>query len=619
MTVAEIGWFAAGFHPDGQTGTAAFQTRYAALVEGFGLPAKRKIKALSKGMKAKVSLSLALASDPPLLVLDEPTSGLDTMVRREFLESMVDLASTGRTVLLSSHQIAEVERVASHVALIHQGQADPGRAARRAEGAHLPAGAHVHHPRSSRGACREPPRGADRRGRRTAAGPLAGPRPRPGRGGFRANHAWRRIDPGRDAESRGHLHRLHAWPPSPGLAPHIGGERGLTALSPAPGRHSRRSISMVARLWWKDARQFWPIWALLAVVALAVQGLALHYEYAEARQGGMAVAALFWACLYGFAVAAAAFAGERETRTLGLLDALPVERWRLWLAKSSFALVSTLALGLVLFAAASLVTDRWQIVTPGRGLVSGRTRAARGALLGPPLVGGHQQRAAGRGAGDQFGIPDPASLGYGIRAPGSARTIHELLTLAIGVVALIGSAFLFIRSGPPRRPLLGTSARSLVPRRAASPASTSGGHAEPATVLARGGAEPGVADVSRRPLGRGMAGLARDRDARLRLLSEGTGRGAGRGRLQRRRGDPRGHQRLRHRASREDPDFPDESRGRAPPGLAGQARDLDGRPLDPRDPARRRDDPRDPVRGTSLHPDPEPGSRSRGCSRGGGA
>jgi ABC-2 type transport system ATP-binding protein len=122
MTVAEIGWFAAGFHPDARTGTAAFQTRYAELVDGFGLPPKRKIKALSKGMKAKVSLALALASDPPLLVLDEPTSGLDTMVRREFLESMVDLAATGRTVLLSSHQISEVERVASHVALIHQGK-----------------------------------------------------------------------------------------------------------------------------------------------------------------------------------------------------------------------------------------------------------------------------------------------------------------------------------------------------------------------------------------------------------------------------------------------------------------------------------------------------------------
>ena len=100
----------------------AYQTRYAELVRGFELPPKRKIKALSKGMRAKVSLSLALASDPSLLILDEPTSGLDVLVRREFLESMVDLAGAGRTVLLSSHQIGEVERVASHVALLHQGK-----------------------------------------------------------------------------------------------------------------------------------------------------------------------------------------------------------------------------------------------------------------------------------------------------------------------------------------------------------------------------------------------------------------------------------------------------------------------------------------------------------------
>ncbi len=129
MTVAEIGWFAAGFHPDARTGTAAYQTRYVELTEGFGLPPKRKIKALSKGMRAKVSLALALASDPALLVLDEPTSGLDAMVRREFLESLVDLASTGRTVLLSSHQIGEVERVASHIAMLHQGKLILGRAA----------------------------------------------------------------------------------------------------------------------------------------------------------------------------------------------------------------------------------------------------------------------------------------------------------------------------------------------------------------------------------------------------------------------------------------------------------------------------------------------------------
>src|SRR5208337_3404332 len=92
MTVEEIGWFTAGFY--GQT----FLPEYHRLVANFGLPVKRKIKALSKGMRAKVSLALALAQQPELLVLDEPTSGLDTMVRREFLESMVERAAAGQTV-----------------------------------------------------------------------------------------------------------------------------------------------------------------------------------------------------------------------------------------------------------------------------------------------------------------------------------------------------------------------------------------------------------------------------------------------------------------------------------------------------------------------------------------
>jgi ABC-2 type transport system ATP-binding protein len=117
MTVSEIGWFAAGFHREND-----YLTRYRALIDGFGLPPQRKIRGLSKGMRAEVSLSLALASEPELLVLDEPTSGLDVLVRREFLESMVDLAGGGRTVLLSSHQMAEVERVASHVAVLHRGK-----------------------------------------------------------------------------------------------------------------------------------------------------------------------------------------------------------------------------------------------------------------------------------------------------------------------------------------------------------------------------------------------------------------------------------------------------------------------------------------------------------------
>lgn len=116
MTVGEIGWFAAGFYP------AGFEERYRKLAGEFGLPNDRKLKALSKGMRAKVALSLAMAHDPELLILDEPTSGLDTLVRREFLESMVDLAATGRTVLLSSHQISEVERVADYVAIVRGGR-----------------------------------------------------------------------------------------------------------------------------------------------------------------------------------------------------------------------------------------------------------------------------------------------------------------------------------------------------------------------------------------------------------------------------------------------------------------------------------------------------------------
>lgn len=122
MTVAEIGWFAAGFHPECPGGAAGFVERYKALGEGFALLPRQKIRGLSKGMRAKVALALAMASEPELLVLDEPTSGLDVLVRRDFLESMVDLAGGGRTVVLSSHQIAEVERVASHVALLNRGR-----------------------------------------------------------------------------------------------------------------------------------------------------------------------------------------------------------------------------------------------------------------------------------------------------------------------------------------------------------------------------------------------------------------------------------------------------------------------------------------------------------------
>src|SRR5216684_5550289 len=116
MTVAEIGWFTAGFYPPG------FLPRYQQLTGDFELDPKAKLQHLSKGQYAKVGLALALAPDPEVLILDEPTSGLDLLVRREFLSSMVRLAGQGRTILICSHQVAEIERIASHAAFLHNGK-----------------------------------------------------------------------------------------------------------------------------------------------------------------------------------------------------------------------------------------------------------------------------------------------------------------------------------------------------------------------------------------------------------------------------------------------------------------------------------------------------------------
>jgi ABC-2 type transport system ATP-binding protein len=116
MTVREIGWFTAGFHK------AGFFLRYLESAQRFRLDASARLRTLSKGGYAKVGLALALASDPEVLILDEPTSGLDLFVRREFLASMVELAGAGRTILISSHGIAEVERVASHAGFMAEGR-----------------------------------------------------------------------------------------------------------------------------------------------------------------------------------------------------------------------------------------------------------------------------------------------------------------------------------------------------------------------------------------------------------------------------------------------------------------------------------------------------------------
>lgn len=116
MTVSEIGWFTGAFHRGG------FRDRFLDWAGKLGLDPGKKIKEFSKGGYARVGLALALAADPEVLLLDEPTSGLDLHTRREFLANLVDLAAEGRTILISSHSISELERFASHAALVHGGR-----------------------------------------------------------------------------------------------------------------------------------------------------------------------------------------------------------------------------------------------------------------------------------------------------------------------------------------------------------------------------------------------------------------------------------------------------------------------------------------------------------------
>ena len=117
MTVDEIIGFNAAFYPTWDEALAE------KLLEDLGLPRDRKLRDLSRGMQAKVGLVMALGARPEVLILDDPTSGLDAVVRREFLEAMINnVQSEGGTVFFSSHLIHEMERVVDQVALIHQGK-----------------------------------------------------------------------------------------------------------------------------------------------------------------------------------------------------------------------------------------------------------------------------------------------------------------------------------------------------------------------------------------------------------------------------------------------------------------------------------------------------------------
>jgi len=93
-----------------------------ALVERFSLDPTKKGSAYSKGNRQKVALVSALASDSELLVLDEPTSGLDPLMEAVFRECVGEERDRGRTVLLSSHILSEVEALCDRVSIVRQGR-----------------------------------------------------------------------------------------------------------------------------------------------------------------------------------------------------------------------------------------------------------------------------------------------------------------------------------------------------------------------------------------------------------------------------------------------------------------------------------------------------------------
>jgi len=94
-----------------------------ARIDALGLPLRKKVGALSGGQRAQVALTLALAKEPELLLLDEPVASLDPLARREFLQSVMEaVAETGMTVILSSHLIADLERVCDHLVILTGGR-----------------------------------------------------------------------------------------------------------------------------------------------------------------------------------------------------------------------------------------------------------------------------------------------------------------------------------------------------------------------------------------------------------------------------------------------------------------------------------------------------------------
>ncbi len=103
---------------------AVRKKRAAELIKMVGLERakRRQLREYSKGMARRIGVAQALINDPELIFLDEPTSGLDPIGTREMKDLILRLKSEGRTVLMSSHLLADVEDVCDRIAILHEGE-----------------------------------------------------------------------------------------------------------------------------------------------------------------------------------------------------------------------------------------------------------------------------------------------------------------------------------------------------------------------------------------------------------------------------------------------------------------------------------------------------------------
>lgn len=109
-------------HIEYVTGLREKSSNYENLIEQFSLDLDRRVKVLSTGNRQKLNIILGLIGSPKVLVLDEPTQGLDPLFQNEVYRVLDDFREGGGTVLISSHNLAEVQRICQWVAIIRQGK-----------------------------------------------------------------------------------------------------------------------------------------------------------------------------------------------------------------------------------------------------------------------------------------------------------------------------------------------------------------------------------------------------------------------------------------------------------------------------------------------------------------